>query len=383
MKRTWPAWLATITVLVAMTPSSAAVSDFAWTTDNLTVSGDVITNPTGTGYGTANGTFDTDYTVTATCILRSTAANGYFCGVQARQSMAAPSIGGTEAYMLLIGGSHGSQELALHRLAGGSTAVRLGATPYDYETGVGYVLSLTVEGSTITGCLEGGPCLVANDSALTAGTAGIGIRRSTSINISPEVVDFAYDGEVTLAYQGRFADDDGNAHEAMIEAIAAVGITQGCDADFPQLFCPSDAVTRAQMASFVARAVDLPPATLDWFGDDDGSAHEDNINRLAEAGITVGCSAATLFCPDDLVTRAQMASFIARAFGLEDGTRDWFTDDDGTTHEAAIDALADAAITFGCDAADSKLFCPGDPVQRDQMASFLGRALGLEPIEPA
>ena len=51
------------------------------------------------------------------------------------------------------------------------------------------------------------------------------------------------------------------------------------------------------MASFLARALDLPPADEDHFTDDDG-AHEDAINRIAEAGITTGCTA-TRFCPGD------------------------------------------------------------------------------------
>ena len=44
----------------------------------------------------------------------------------------------------------------------------------------------------------------------------------------------------------------------------------------------------------LARALDLPPATQDWFDDDDGSAFEADINRLAEAGIIVGLRRADL-----------------------------------------------------------------------------------------
>ena len=51
------------------------------------------------------------------------------------------------------------------------------------------------------------------------------------------------------------------------------------------------------MATFLARALDLPPASSDHFTDDNGTAHEDNINRLFEAGITTGCTA-TKFCPE-------------------------------------------------------------------------------------
>ncbi len=50
---------------------------------------------------------------------------------------------------------------------------------------------------------------------------------------------------------------------------------------------------------------------------DVSDTHTANINALAEAGVTLGCNpAGTLFCPDDQVTRAQMGSFLARALML-------------------------------------------------------------------
>lgn len=51
------------------------------------------------------------------------------------------------------------------------------------------------------------------------------------------------------------------------------------------------------------------------FTDDDGSIFEDHIDKLATAGVTKGC-APGLFCPDDFVTRGQMAAFLTRALGL-------------------------------------------------------------------
>ena len=66
------------------------------------------------------------------------------------------------------------------------------------------------------------------------------------------------------------------------------------------------------MASFLARALALPAADGDHFTDDAGTAHEDAINRIAEAGITSGCTA-TRFCPNGIVNRQQMAAFLYRA----------------------------------------------------------------------
>ena len=171
---------------------------------------------------------------------------------------------------------------------------------------------------------------------------------------------------------GSFGDDDGNTHEGMIEAIAAAGVTRGC---VDGAYCPAAVVTRGQMATFITRALSLPAASSDLFGDDDGTTHEASINALAAAGITQGCDD-DRFCPDAPVTRAQMASFLSRALNLLDPTRDYFTDDAGSTHEAAINAMAESKITLGCGGTS---YCPDAPVPRDQMASFLGRGLGLVP----
>jgi len=147
------------------------------------------------------------------------------------------------------------------------------------------------------------------------------------------------------------------------------GITDGCAY---LLFCPYGNVTREQMASFLVRALDLPATENDFFTDDESSMHEGDINALAEAGITNGCTATT-FCPSQNVKRDQMASFLVRAFELPATATDYFTDDTGNFHEADINALAEAGITNGCTATT---FCPSQTVTRGQMTAFLHRAMG-------
>jgi hypothetical protein len=195
-------------------------------------------------------------------------------------------------------------------------------------------------------------------------------------------------GLVSLAASaaGTFSDDDGNVHEANIEAIAAEGITRGCNPPVNDLYCPADPVTRGQMAAFLVRAMGYTDdGGGDRFTDDDNSVFEADIDRLATAGVTFGCNppANTRFCPDALVTRGQMAAFLVRAMEYtDDGGGDRFTDDDNSVFEADIDRLATAGVTFGCNPPANTRFCPTELVLRDQMASFLARALGLKPIAP-
>ena len=92
----------------------------------------------------------------------------------------------------------------------------------------------------------------------------------------------------------------------------ANGITTGCDVD---MYCHGNAVTRAQMAMFIDRAMDLPPTDEDFFTDDDGATGEAAINRLAAARHHRWLRRRR-FCPHDTVTRGQMASFLVRALDL-------------------------------------------------------------------
>ena len=115
--------------------------------------------------------------------------------------------------------------------------------------------------------------------------------------------------------QSQFADVDSSEPEALlIERLAELGVTAGCAQD-PWRYCPDDSVSRSQMASFLTRAFELPEAPDANFSDvDQGNVHRDNINRLSAAGITAGCaSQPKRYCPNNATTRGQMASFLSRA----------------------------------------------------------------------
>ncbi|MDJ0792507.1 MAG: PQQ-dependent sugar dehydrogenase [Acidimicrobiia bacterium] len=190
----------------------------------------------------------------------------------------------------------------------------------------------------------------------------------------------------TLPPGGSFTDDDGNVHEGNIEAIADEGITKGCNPPWNDEYCPGNNVTRAQMAAMMVRALDLTDdGGKDWFVDDDGTWYEDSANKLAQAGITRGCNPPDNdeFCGGDTITRGQFAAFMVRGYGYTDpGPGDWFIDDDTSIFEGDIDRLATAGVTLGCNPPDNTKYCPDGKVRRDQLASFLGRAEGLTAMVP-
>jgi len=175
----------------------------------------------------------------------------------------------------------------------------------------------------------------------------------------------------------RFVDTLGHTFKGDTEWAADQRVTKGCNPPENTLFCPDESVTRGQMAAFLRRHLRLPAASRDHFRDDNGSTFENDINRLAEAGITKGCNppANDRFCPDDSVTRDQMAAFIVRALGLTDEDHPGF--DDVTPSNIFfrdIERLATADITRGCNPPDNNLYCPKASVTRGQMTAFLHRS---------
>jgi hypothetical protein len=165
--------------------------------------------------------------------------------------------------------------------------------------------------------------------------------------------------------------------------LAEQGITKGCNPPDNTMFCPTDVVTRAQMAAFLVRFLGLTDSGGgNHFSDDNGSIFEQDIAKIAAAGITKGCNppANTHFCPEDPVTREQMAAFLVRALGLTDtGGGNHFSDDNGSIFEQDIAKIAAAGITKGCNPPANTMFCPTSPVTREQMAAFIHRASSATP----
>jgi hypothetical protein len=159
-----------------------------------------------------------------------------------------------------------------------------------------------------------------------------------------------------------------------VEQLATAGITSGCAAGPPQQYCPENVVTRGQMAVFIETFLGNPANNCAGrFGDVPASNPFCGfIERLADDGITGGCGGNN-FCPDDPVTRGQMAVLVEAALGHTANTcTNQFNDVDLQNPFCGfIERLAADGISSGCGGGN---FCPNDPVTRAQMAVFLATA---------
>ncbi len=190
----------------------------------------------------------------------------------------------------------------------------------------------------------------------------------------------------TLA-RGWFADfadvPQSNGFHGDIESIVRSGVTGGCGAG---IYCPVDAVTRAQMAVLILKAslgssYTPPAATGTVFADvPAGAFAADWIEDLYARGITSGCAVAPLsYCPDAPVTRQQMSVMLLRAEHGSDyvppACGGVFSDVPCPGAYAAwIERLAAEGISAGCGGGK---FCPASATLRQQMATFLVRTFSL------
>ena len=185
-------------------------------------------------------------------------------------------------------------------------------------------------------------------------------------------------GAATAAAQesGPYPDVPSDAYyTAAVQELADKGVFAGTECE--EGFCPNDPIDRATMAVWTVRVLDGAdplPVTATRFTDVDAAhRYAAFIERFVELGVTRGCGDGTEFCPDDTVTRAEMAIFLTRAFGLDEGPDPGFDDvSSDAWYASEVASLAASGITRGC--GDGSGFCPDRATPRDQMAVFLHRA---------
>ena len=202
----------------------------------------------------------------------------------------------------------------------------------------------------------------------------------------------------------------GHVFRDAINCVAYYGITQGTGDG--TTYSPSQDVTRAQMAVFIARAakaagVDLGGTGGARFNDVDGTWREaqDAINRLASNGMIPSGGA---FRPGDAITRAEMATFLVGLLvksapnvrrdsaGLillgDVGSTSVADDRFPDTDDPEIAAIYELGVTTGASAAEVQdrakppldlNYEPDGTVDRGQMAAFITRALAHTSVRPA
>jgi hypothetical protein len=193
-------------------------------------------------------------------------------------------------------------------------------------------------------------------AALTVGTAALLIAHP------PEETATAAQGfqEAGASDASPFLDVPTD-HWALphIRALHDHDITSGCSIAL-SLYCPDAPVTRAEMAAFLLRVLDEEESLAPYRGEfadvPAGVWYTQHVERLSELGVTAGCATAPQrYCPGQSVNRAQMAAFIVRALGDDEGLPAYggsFADvEGGLWYAAYVERLSQSGIAQGCSVA--------------------------------
>lgn len=220
---------------------------------------------------------------------------------------------------------------------------------------------------------------------LTAGLLGT-LVPATGAGAQQPPFDRGYDeacGSSAQAY-APFDDVRPDTHSQAVGCLAFLGVAEGRPSAGRTLYQPRERMLRDQMASLVARTIDLVPDDVHRLPDPEQGArfpdvdgvHEDNIRRLEAADVVEGRADGT-YAPRRPVTRAQMASFVARS--VETVARvelpraeDVYDDLEGVVHAENIEKLTAIGVVQG-PAPD--VYLPQAYVTREELATMLARGL--------
>ena len=221
---------------------------------------------------------------------------------------------------------------------------------------------------------------------LLACTLAVPLLPSAEAHAQQPPFDRGYDaacGSSAQAYT-PFDDVHPNTHSQAVGCLAFLGVAEGRTSGDRTIFQPRDRILRDQMASLVARTMGivpddvyrLPSASDGAQFPDVGGVHEDNIRRLEAADVVEGREDGT-YAPRRPVTRAQMASFVARAIEAVAAVElspaeDVYDDLGGIVHADNINKLTAIGVVQGL---APGVYAPQTYITRQEMATMLARGL--------
>ena len=172
---------------------------------------------------------------------------------------------------------------------------------------------IDMRGTTINGVTYNFKASKQADGTWLIEAAGTTTTTTTTTTVAPTTIT----PPAAEVPPGEYSDVTGNIHQAAIEALGADGLFDRTECA-PGRFCPNDALPRWVMAVWLTRALDgQEPAETDFSRFADVGSDQwwaPHVERFADLGVTRGCKTNPLrYCPNTNVTRAQMATFINRA----------------------------------------------------------------------
>ena len=187
------------------------------------------------------------------------------------------------------------------------------------------------------------------------------------------------DETVPVDFEGAFWDDDDNRMAATADLLASLALITGCGPYGLEL-CPEAELTGADVEALLGAALGTEVSVGEYLAMEFSPAPEKETFlpgvSLEEA---LGCGV-WRYCPEQTITRGDMAVILASVFDLEVSDADYFVDDEDHYAKSAINTLTAAEVFDFCTTFGPMPFEPDRPATRAELIDAIAKALHLIPV---
>ncbi len=184
------------------------------------------------------------------------------------------------------------------------------------------------------------------------------------------------DETVPVDFEGAFWDDDGREEAATADLLASLALVPGCGPYGLEL-CPDAELTGADVEDLLGAALGLEVSVGDYVQLEPRPASKrETFLPHVDLDVALGCGV-WQYCPDQIISRGDMAAILAGVLGFEPTDADYFDDDEEHYAQASINALVAADVFDVCMSLGPRPFEPNRPATRAELIDAIAKALGL------
>jgi hypothetical protein len=187
------------------------------------------------------------------------------------------------------------------------------------------------------------------------------------------------DETVPVGFEGAFWDDDDHEIAATADLLASRALIAGCGL-FGLELCPDAELTGADVEMLLGAALGVEVPVGDYLPLEPWPSSKQET-FFPDVGLeeALGCGV-WQYCPNQLITRGDMAAILAGAFEIVPTDADYFFDDQQHYAQSAISALAAGEVLDICTSMGPAPFEPDRLVTRAELIDSIAKALGLIPV---
>jgi hypothetical protein len=187
------------------------------------------------------------------------------------------------------------------------------------------------------------------------------------------------DDTVPVGFEGAFWDDDGHEIAATVDLLASLGLITGCG-PYGLEICPDSELTGGDVEALLGAALGAEIHIRDYLQlEPRPSPKLETFRPDVSLDEALGCGVWE-YCPDQVISRGDMAAILAGALALDATDADYFIDDEDHYAQEAINALVAGEVLDVCTSRGPLPFEPARPVTRAEFIDTIARALGLIPV---